>query len=236
MIKIYGDSHSRIFKKIKLGRFKLDVENISGASLNGLPKTDSKLKIRRKIFTYLKNNNPDYLILKFGQVDIDLRYYYKIVVKNEKIIKRDYVNNLILKYVNFINELSQIYPKHKIIIFGINPPSLLDKDSFYKYIKEIILKNNNTPELHQKLYESIEPLKQRTNFSKLFNLTCRYFCEMNHIKYTEVFNQLLNSKNIICPRFTNNDDHHLNGIESDNSNNNTVNDIFRATLILTIDS
>ena len=79
-------------------------------------------------------------------------------------------------------------------------------------------------------------LKQRTNFSKLFNLTCRYFCEMNHIKYTEVFNQLLNSKNIICPRFTNNDDHHLNGIESDDSFNQTVTDIFRATLILAIDS
>ena len=98
-------------------------------------------------------------------------------MKNEKIIKRDYVNNLVLKYINFINEISQIYPKNKIIIFGINPPSLLDKDSFYKNIKKIILKNNNTPDLHKKLYESIETLKQRTNFSKLF-IACRYFCEI----------------------------------------------------------
>ena len=111
MIKIYGDSHSRIFKKIKLNRFKLNVENVSGASLIGLPKSNSKLKLRSKIITYLKNNKPDFLILKFGQVDIDLGYYYRIVVKNQSIIKREYVNNLVIKYINFINELSQLYPK-----------------------------------------------------------------------------------------------------------------------------
>lgn len=235
MIKIYGDSHSRIFKKIKLNRFKLNVENISGASLIGLPKSNSKLKLRSKIITYLKNNKPDFLILKFGQVDIDLGYYYRIVVKNENIIKREYVNNLVIKYINFINELSQLYPKQKIIIFGINPPSLLDKDSFFKYIKNIILKDNNSPELENKLYQSIEPLKQRTNLSKLFNLTCRYFCEMNHIKYTEVFNKLLNSKNILCPKFTTNHDHHLKGIENDESFDETVTNIFKEALILEID-
>ena len=85
MIKIYGDSHSRIFKKIKLNRFKLNVENVSGASLIGLPKSNSKLKLRSKIITYLKNNKPDFLILKFGQVDIDLGYYYRIVVSTKSI-------------------------------------------------------------------------------------------------------------------------------------------------------
>ena len=40
--------------------------------------------------------------------------------------------------MNYLN-----YILNKIIIFGINPPSLLDKDSFFKYIKNIILKDNN---------------------------------------------------------------------------------------------
>ena len=75
MIKVFGDSHSRIFKKINLDKFKIDVDSISGASLNGLCKINSKLNINQKIINYLKNNKPDFLILKFGQVDIDLNYY-----------------------------------------------------------------------------------------------------------------------------------------------------------------
>lgn len=231
MIKIFGDSHSRVFKKIELQKYKISAEPTSGASLKGLPKSNSKLQLRRKIFTYLKTNKPDYLVFKFGQVDIDLGYYYRVVVKNEKIDKREYVNNLITRYINFLNEISRLYPKERIIVFGINPPSLLDKDSCFDYTKGIILKNNDSSEMRRKLYDSIESLNQRTNLSKLFNLTCKYFCEMNHIKYTEVFNKLLNSRNIISPKFTSNDDHHIKGIENDKTWNNTINNLFKDALI-----
>lgn len=235
MIKIYGDSHSRIFKKIHLNKYKLDVENVSGASLSGLPKSNSKLKLRSKIFTYLKKNNPDFLILKFGQVDMDLGYYYKLVVKDDNINKTIYIENLIEKYINFLNEISKFYDKEKIIIFGINPPTLIDNYECYKYTKNIILKDitdkKKRKDLSEKLLNIIENIHERTNLSKLFNLTLKYNCELNNIKYNEVFNEFLNSKHIIASKFTTNTDHHLMGVENDHISYPTTNNLFKTALI-----
>ena len=114
IIKIFGDSHSRIFKKINLNKYNINVDSISGASLSGLFNQNSQLQVKNKIIDYLQNNKPSFLILKFGQVDIDLQYYFKIVMKNQKINKEIYIKNMITNYIKFINEISKIYPKKKL--------------------------------------------------------------------------------------------------------------------------
>ena len=230
IIKIFGDSHSRIFKKINLTKFTIDVDSISGASLSGLTNKNSQLQVKNKIIDYLHNNKPSFLIFKFGQVDIDLQYYFKIVIKNQKINKKEYVKNLIQNYIKFIDEISKIYPKHKIIIYGINPPTLIDKQKCFDYTLRIISEKNINNDIKNKLLNSIDNIEERTIFSKLFNKTCKYYCDKNNIKYIEVFDDLLEN-NIIMSKYTNNNDHHIKGIENDNSNFEPTNSLFKKSLI-----
>jgi hypothetical protein len=224
MIKVFGCSHSRIFKKIKLDKYQIECENISGATLLGLPKRISTLNVKKKIITYLKKNKPDFLILKFGQVDIDLSYYYKLVIKGININKNKYIYNLISCYKKFIFELLNYIDKEKIIIFGINPPSLIDKKSCYIYTSKIIFNKNKTS--YNLLKSKIESIEKRTAFSKLFNIKLNEMCIKNNIKYTVVFDEFLNSKNIVSDFFTNNNDHHLRGIENDETNFEPTNKLF----------
>ena len=215
MIKVFGDSHSRIFKKCNILNHVIDCENISGATLAGLPKRISTLDVKNRMIDYLKNNKPDFLILKFGQVDIDLSYYYKIVVKKEEIDKSEYIQNLLSCYEKLIVELSYYIDKKKIIIFGINPPSLVKKESCYIYTSKIVLNKNE--HLSGLLKDKIESIQERTYFSKLFNIQLKDMCCKNDIKFIEVFDEFLNSENIVSDMFTNNNDHHLKGIETDES-------------------
>ena len=232
MIKVFGCSHSRIFRNVKLDKYSIDCENISGATLVGLPKRISTLDIKNRIITYLKENKPNFLILKFGQVDMELRYYYKIVVKGENIDKNEYIKDLISCYESFILGLLEHIDKEKIIIFGINPPALTDKDTCYIYTSKIIFDNNKAS--HDLLKSKIESIEERTSFSKLFNINLSEMCIKNNIKYTMVFDEFLNSQNIVSDFFTNNNDHHLKGIEYDESNFEPTNRLFKQKLELII--
>ncbi len=232
MIKVFGTSHSRVFKKLKLDKYSIDCENISGATLVGLPKRTSTLDIKNRIITYLKKNKPNFLVLNFGQVDIDLTYYYKIVVKGENINKKKYIEDLISCYKKFILQLLEYIDKEKIIIFGINPPALIDKESCFKYTSRIIFNKNSIS--NDLLKSNIESIEERTNFSKLFNIKLNEMCIKNNIKYTMAFNEFLNSKNIVSHFFTSNNDHHLRGIENDKCNYEPTNRLFKEKLELII--
>lgn len=232
MIKVYGCSHSRIFKKIKLDKYSIDCTPISGATLSGLPKRVSTLNVKNLIISYLTKKKPDFLVLKFGQVDIDLKYYYKIAVKGENIDKEKYIQDLILCYKKFILEILEYIDKKKLIIFGINPPSLVDNESCFKYTSRIIFDNNKNA--HNFLKSKIETIEERTRFSKLFNIKLNEMCIENNIKYTEVFDEFLNSENIVSNFFTGNNDHHLKGIENNENNFEPINNLFKEKLELII--
>lgn len=228
MIKVFGCSHSRIFKKIKINDYSINCEAISGATLSGLPKKISTLSVKNRIISYLKNNEPSFLILKFGQVDIDLKYYYRLVVKGESLEKHEYIQQLLLCYDKFISEILPYIDKSKVIIFGINPPALIDKEACFEYTSKIILENQK--ELYDLLKKSIKSIEERTSFSRDFNEKLNEMCISRGIKYTEVFNEFLNSNNIVSNTFTKNNDHHLKGIESDQSHFKETNNLFKKKL------
>lgn len=228
MIKVFGCSHSRIFNKIKIKDYSINCEPISGATLSGLPKKISTLHVKNRIISYLEKNQPSFLILKFGQVDIDLKYYYRLVVKGEYLEQDEYIQQLLLCYNEFISELLPYIDKTKIIIFGINPPALIDKESCFKYTSKIILNNNK--ELYDLLKNNIKSIEERTSFSRSFNDKLNELCISKGIKYTEVFNEFLNSQNIVSNSFTHNNDHHLKGIESDQSYFKETNNLFKKKL------
>lgn len=226
-IAIFGDSHSRIFKHIKIKNLNIYVNNISGATILGLPKRISTLNIRNTIINYLKKNKTDYLILKFGQVDMELAYYYKLIVKKEKITKNDFISNLILNYNIFLKNIENYIDKSKIIIWGVNPSSLLDEISFLKYTSRIIFEKKDDIEL---LKNYIEDNKSRNDFLFHFNYECRNLCKNNDIKYIEVFSELLTKNGTTNIYFTDNNDHHLKGIENDDSNFEPINKKFKIYL------
>jgi GR25 family glycosyltransferase involved in LPS biosynthesis len=228
LVTVFGDSHARIFNKLNIKNLLINCNYISGASITGLPRHNSTLETKDKIIKYLKYNNCDYLILKFGQVDIDLGYYYKLVVKDIKISKESYIINLICNYSIFIKSLLKYISKSKIIIFGINPPSLISKSKCFEYTKKIVL---DDVKLNNNLYDLIESVEIRTKFSYLFNIKCKEFCKKENIRYTEVYKDFLNEKGIVSNKFTNDNNHHLNGIKDDNDNCTSTNELFEKCLL-----
>ena len=68
MIKVFGCSHSRIFRNVKLDKYSIDCENISGATIGGFQNRISMLDVKNRIITYLKENKPNFLIKNFYHI------------------------------------------------------------------------------------------------------------------------------------------------------------------------
>lgn len=230
-ISIFGDSHSDIFEKINIENVNFHVNSISGGTLTGLPKRISTLNIQNQIINHIKINAPQFLILKFGQVDIDLGYYYKKIIKEKTINKQDYIKFLINCYDNFIINIQKYINKDKIVIWGINPPSLIDKNDCIKYTSRIIFENieeSLQDTYTEKLNNITEDIKSRTEFSYDFNYELRKYCKDKDIKYVEVFNELLTPEGILNYKFIDKqiNDHHLKGVGEHSVKYNLINKLF----------
>ena len=107
---------------------------------------------------------------------------------------------------------------------------MIDKQKCFEYTLRIIAEKNINDEIKTTLLNNIESIQQRTSFSKLFNNTLKYYCNKNNIKYAEVFDEILEN-NIIMSKYTNNNDHHIKGIENENSNFEPTNFLFKKSLV-----
>ena len=202
-VQVFGDSHSRIFKYLKPKNIEFNLKFISGATITGFGKRHSSLNVKNNILDFLKNNTINYkfIILKFGQVDIDLGYYYKIVI------------NLINIKENFLNEVIKYGVKDKLIIFGINPPSLIDKKNCFTYTKKIIIANELDKSLEEILFNNIPTYEKRVEISKYYNQKTAELCKKMNIKYLEIFDEFfLKDNKTLNQEFSLDNDHHLNGI------------------------
>jgi hypothetical protein len=148
-IKIFGDSHSIYFKNTGKLNFHApwtkalptEVENISGSSIIGLGKARSKLNVKDIVRKSIKGNETS--VFAFGQVDLELGYYYR------KIIKKD-IN---LDYESFNNELVEVYESFlktidskNLIVKGVNSTVLKYQPFAVNYVSKIITENISTEE------------------------------------------------------------------------------------------
>ena len=231
-IVVFGDSHSGIFRRIKNSGYNIICHSISGASLTGLPKRESKLMIKDKIINFINVNSFDKIFLKFGQVDIDLGYYYKRVVKNLNINFDDYIIELIQNYEDFLNTIIDRIDKKKVVIWGINPPTLIKQEDCLKYTERIIFENiNDVSEREhyiEKLRNDILSLRERTEISKKFNKELEIFCNRKNILFVDTFKKFLNSDGVINSAFIdkNINDHHIRGIINASEEFKMTTDIF----------
>lgn len=104
MIFVFGDSFARVFSLFK--ESNVQVYAYKGATLKGLakPTNENRLAIERII---KKNKNISCAIFSFGQVDLNLSFYYDVTKNQGKIpfSAAEYYSEYINKYVEWIANL-----------------------------------------------------------------------------------------------------------------------------------
>jgi hypothetical protein len=76
------------------------------------------------------------MVLAFGQVDLELGYYFRKVIKAENITPTDYVDWLIDIYTAFIADLK--FSSEHLAVKGVNLTVLGDPTFTHHYVKRII--------------------------------------------------------------------------------------------------
>ncbi len=221
--KIFGDSHSRYFtatKEVKsfLGindNYCFEVNAIPAASITGFGKRESTLSVSDKIRKSLHLADDDFfLVMAFGQVDVELGYYYKKYVKKESVDFFSYCNNLIDIYSDFLNNLP--FEKKRIVCKGINFPTLVyNKTKAVMYTRRIVTENINDDDLIRdtliNMRQSWPSPLERTCFHILFNNMLKKRCDDLGIGYFDINDSLrCGSSGLISPSYVpSGNDHHI---------------------------
>lgn len=143
-IAIFGDSHAKFFfdTPFFVGRqglrlplaFRVKGEFISASSVAGFRPGVSKLKVKDQIAAALPGTRR--LVLAFGQVDLELGYYYRLAVKRETVDPDGYVDWLARIYEDFLNglRLSGI----DVALKGVNLTALSPRPFAIRYVARIV--------------------------------------------------------------------------------------------------
>ncbi len=152
-ILVVGDSHSQYFgitPQLRAAYPALtgtacELRTVHGATITGFGKRASSLGTRNVIVALLKESPPDFLVLNFGQVDIELGIPYRKYMKFEEINLKDIIRNFVEIYRTFIESLD--FPNDRILVKGVNLSVLVhDRNKAIQYIKRIVAINEDPAE------------------------------------------------------------------------------------------
>lgn len=189
-ILIFGDSHATFFEagdeQINylncLKDYKIDVLKIPGATILGFGRRESTLNSWKILTEKIESYEPDFICFALGQVDIELGYYYKIVIKGEKLDPYEYFNTLAEKYVTYIYDFCEKnkIPHNKIIIKGINISVLTEsRQKAVSYTQRIIAENINNKEDFTRykkiLFAKLPSNVTRYDYHQFFNQSIQLF-------------------------------------------------------------
>jgi len=204
-IHIFGDSHSKCFFRDKfIQRENISIYNHykSSVSMKGLTNEESKHGYGDFIIEKLDNinsdNNRNIIVLKFGQVDIEYNYYFKIFKKGETLTRVGFYSSIIRDYVSFVKDLSIRYSNLDFIVNGVNVPNMYD---LQKYIKDNIGFD----------MDKIDYVSQFDNHI-LFNQILYNECEKEKLKYFDLTEETTSGK-VLKNEFIGKDNH-LSGAET----------------------
>lgn len=200
-ILIFGDSHSRAFKGISIPGYKIDLYAISGGSILGLTKATSHLNISNTIAEVAQKTPAEFLVLKFGQVDIENIFLYKkYISEKDSFNSKDFADRIIKSYETFLNRLKLNKNIKHIAICGVTPPTPRDASiiapHYYKSMISRMTEAEAKKWTHimgdQKFLEDLKYINRITR-SRNFNVMLKDLCKKQSIIYFEVFNELLRS-------------------------------------------
>ena len=226
-ILTFGDSHSNLLRlsnelkeiNTSFRGVVSEVVSLSGATIIGFGKRESSLNSRKILIDKVNDFQPDVLCFALGQVDIELGYYYKRVIKEEEITFQDFSKGLIDKYIenthSLIEELG--FESSQVIFKGVNLSVLTNsRRKAINYTSRIITENISVREdilnFKQKL-ENIFPSNiERAHYHLSFNNylnseACRF-----NMKYFDINKQVEDKerKGMVSLEFIpSGEDHHL---------------------------
>lgn len=144
-ITVFGDSHSSFFFPAPFfaGRcgygfplpYRVTGKAIHAASLAGFRPGVSTLKVKETIAEALPSAR--HMVLAFGQVDLELGYYYRLAVKKENTNPADYVDWLLGIYRSFLGALDTGHCR--MALKGVNLTALSPKLFAVRYVSRIVM-------------------------------------------------------------------------------------------------
>ncbi|MBW6402008.1 hypothetical protein KPL78_29450 [Roseomonas sp. HJA6] len=157
-ISVFGDSHSAFFFEVpffagRLGLaspppYRITGQHIPGASVAGFRPGQTKLKVKETIRRTLPSAT--HAIFAFGQVDLELGYYYRNAIKQEKVVPKTYVEWLIGIYEEFLSDLDDAHCR--VALKGVNLTTLAPRPFAARYVARIVMEGTTvTAEQAQKL-------------------------------------------------------------------------------------
>lgn len=171
----FGDSHLRTYFSPEPEPYlsyglNAHLAYIPGASLTGFGRRHSSKQHFAKIKAYCQYIKPEYIFLKFGQVDFEQGYWYRRIIKGEEVNIRNFFDALLVSYQKAIDELNTFT---NIIILNLNPPTIINAHEYAQTIKYFIKENIEDiriAEIYLKyLPQYIESYKKRLSKIMQFN-------------------------------------------------------------------
>ncbi len=195
-IRVFGDSHARYF--LKANRFlfaRLDIDTdqsrpfavdgqaINAASVAGFRPGKSTLNTKEIIENGIED--ADLVVLGFGQVDLELGYYYRKVVKRESDLETEsYPERLCRIYFDFIENLR--LPPQKLAVKGVNLTVLTERKFTERYARRVVLKEGEAPGNRKDLRHAILSEQEQNAMSLRYNDLLRRECERKGIRYFDI--------------------------------------------------
>lgn len=183
-ILVFGDSFSRIFSLVKPEI--VTVYPYKGATLKGLTKKNNPNRI--KIEKVINNEHTaKYAIFVFGQVDLNLSFYYDLVKNNTE----TKYNQYIIDYTYWIYSICH-QKKIKPIILGVYPSPLDEYYTLCSLVKYGSLDQETVDENEDVLIQYAEELTRQMRYFE-FNFTLKDNCNKNGIIYFDLTHYLYNT-------------------------------------------
>jgi lysophospholipase L1-like esterase len=202
-VYVFGDSHSKYFQLTKQVKnvyhypadLSVKVMSFKGATVSGFGKRESTLNVKLHLKDIIKEEQPDHICLNFGQVDLELGYFYKKYVKSENVNFEDFVSKQVTTYLEFVKELSNVIP---CVVKGLNLPALcFDSDKAINYTKRIITENIADPVVAGKVLSKMKANfpsdYERTQMLLHYNNILKSSCEKEGIPYFDINDSLKNN-------------------------------------------
>lgn len=201
---VYGCSHSMFFHTTGDARVRLadlcDVppvagEVIIGASVAGFRPRASTLNTKEIVTRGA--HEAQRLVLAFGQVDLELGYYYRKVIKGEDIEIVSFLRRLARDYLAFVEALP--IARSRIALKGVNLTVLENPQFTFKYTRRII--NEEKSELAPKTPKAKRRMKRRLERAILpaqvqnamhigFNALIEAWCVQNGARYFDINSEI----------------------------------------------
>lgn len=193
-VTVFGDSHSILFLPFAHYYGRLDIpvppkytiagRAIFASSIAGLRPHRSTLNAKEQIVAALPEI--ERLVLAFGQVDLELGYYHRRVVKGEQHTPSSYVAWLVDIYAGFVDGL--VLEGRDLALKGVNLTSLVPHDFAVQYVQRIVRKDDqrSNAEMEAKFAPFMLDEDQQNAMHLAFNAGLKDYAERRSHKYFDL--------------------------------------------------